>query len=77
MKKGDELLKVTALVYFKDALVKQEFEACEELIALAKNFGASTSEVTDVIISFIRGDKTSGGRETNRIKNLQLLKEEQ
>jgi hypothetical protein len=76
MKKGDELLKVTALVYLKDALVKQEFETCEELIAIAKNFGAEQSEVTDVITSYLRGDKTNE-RETNRIKNLQLLKEEQ
>jgi hypothetical protein len=77
MKKGDELLKVTALVYFKDALVKQEFEACDELVALAKNFGASTSEVEEVVTDFLSGRKSNGRRETNRIKNLQLLKEEQ
>jgi hypothetical protein len=73
---GDEIFKVTALLYFKDALVKQEFESCKELVDIAKQYGAEQSEIDEVVTGFLRGDKTAG-KQANRIKNLQLLKEEQ
>lgn len=74
--KGDEIFKVTALVYFKDALVKQEYESCKELITLAKKFGAEQNEIDEVIAGFLRGDQAGGRNEANRIKNLHVLKEE-
>jgi len=57
----DETLKVTALVYFKEALVKQEFEECAELIKAAKRFGAQQAEISDVIAEYARG--VEGGRQ--------------
>ena len=38
-------LKLTALLYLKDALRKEQYEICGEVIALAKEFGATASEV--------------------------------
>ena len=35
----DQLLKLTALVYLKEALLAQEFETCRELIDTAKKLG--------------------------------------
>ena len=36
---SDQLLKLTALLYLKEALVAQEYETCQELIDTAKNLG--------------------------------------
>ena len=74
--KNNELLKVTSLLYFKDALLKQEYEACQELLESARNFGAEQSEIEEVIVSYFRGGKTGGRSEANRIKaQLQTSKE--
>jgi len=67
----DELLKVTALLYFKEALVKQEFEDCPSLIATAKRYGATQPEIWNVIAEYkgegdtvrqIEADEQIGGR---------------
>lgn len=49
-----KLLKVTALLYLKEALYKQKFEQCPELIQTAKRYGASTEEVQTVIARHVR-----------------------
>ena len=38
---SDQILKVTALLYLKEALVNQEYETCQELIDTAKNLGVT------------------------------------
>ncbi len=38
-------VKLTALLYLKDALRLENYEICGDLIAVAKEFGATTSEV--------------------------------
>ena len=57
---SDEILKATALVYFKDALEKQEYENCKELSDLAKKFGAQQSEIKSVIASYLKEAKLGG-----------------
>ncbi len=38
-------VKLTALLYLKDALRQERYEVCSDIIAVAKEFGATTSEV--------------------------------
>jgi hypothetical protein len=38
-------VKLTALLYLKEALLKQQYEICPELIAVAKEFGAAEAEI--------------------------------
>ena len=74
--KKNELLKVTALLYFKDALAQQEYESCAELVGSAKGFGAEQGEIDEVIALYLRGGKAGGPNEANRIKaHLQTLRE--
>ena len=42
-------VKVTALLYLKIALLAQAYEECAELIQLALEFGASNSEVRNLL----------------------------
>ena len=42
-------VKLTALLYLKEALTKQWYELCPEIIGIAKEFGASDSEVHDLL----------------------------
>lgn len=67
----DEILKVTALIYFKEALLKEKYEECAELVGIAKGFGARTREIRGVITESNRGmrvpplnavNKKTGGR---------------
>lgn len=51
----DEVLKATALLYFKDALFRERYEDCAELIRAAKGFGAEQAEISEVIAESNRG----------------------
>ena len=51
---ADSLLKVTSLLYLKDALQREHYEECAFLVQSAKSFGASSSEVSDVIASYVQ-----------------------
>ena len=42
-------IKLTALLYLKEALVKQKYEICGEVIAIAKEYGAADFEVRDLL----------------------------
>jgi hypothetical protein len=64
---GDVALRVTALSYLKEALVKERYEECAELIVAAKDFGASTRDVRVTIARAVRGLK-AGGRGTVPVK---------
>ena len=62
--------KVTALVDFKEALVKERYEDCARLLQAARNYGAKRSEIREVIDEHLRGksgrrngaNQKSGGR---------------
>ncbi len=60
---SDEILKATALIYLKDALLKQEYENCKELSALAKKFGGKQEEIKEVIASYLKEAELGGQRE--------------
>ena len=68
----DEVLKATALLYFKDALVEQEYETCAELATVAKEHGAGQSEINEVIAMYLRGGKAqgAGAKPVNRVRAL-------
>ena len=36
---------LTALLYLREALIREEYEKCRELIAVAEEFGASQADV--------------------------------
>ena len=38
-------LKTTALLYLKETLIREQYEKCAEIVALAKEFGAADFEV--------------------------------
>ncbi len=38
-------VRLTALLYLKEAILKERYEICAEVIALAQEFGATSSEV--------------------------------
>ncbi len=42
-------VKLTALLYLKEVLLREKYEACEEIISLAKEFGAESYEVQDLL----------------------------
>ena len=42
-------LKLTALLYLKEALVREWYEQCAEIIALAREFGAVDYEIDDLL----------------------------
>ena len=65
----DDIFQVTALLYFKEALLAQEFENCQELIGVAKKLGATQEQINEVITSYLRGDKAGGQNGANQIKN--------
>ena len=48
----NEILKITSLIYFKEALEQQRYEECLELIQIAKQFGAIQEEINDVILEY-------------------------
>lgn len=42
-------IKLTALLYLKEALLKQQYEVCDEIVALAREFGAADFEIQDLL----------------------------
>ena len=72
-----QLLKVTASLYLKEALVAQEYESCQELIDTAKTLGVTQTDISAVITAYLRGDKAVAKNEANTSKNrLRSLTEE-
>lgn len=53
----DSVLKATSLIYLEEALNKEEYERCAELIKRAKDFGATGTEVRSILTGYIRGVK--------------------
>lgn len=42
-------VKLTALLYLKEALLKERYEVCESIIGIAREFGAAQFEVDDLL----------------------------
>ncbi len=42
-------IKLTALLYLKEALERQQYENCPELIGVAREFGAAEFEIQDLL----------------------------
>lgn len=42
-------LKLTALLYLKEALLKQQYEVCKDIISTAKEYGAQDAEIRNLL----------------------------
>lgn len=42
-------IKLTALLYLRDALKQEKYEQCAEIIAVAEEFGAKPFEIQDLL----------------------------
>jgi hypothetical protein len=42
-------VKLTALLYLKEALLEEHYELCSDLIAITKEFGASELEIKNLL----------------------------
>jgi hypothetical protein len=65
--RADQILKVTALLYLKEALVGQQYEVAPSLIEAAKNAGANQGEISLVIADYLRNDAPSR-QKPNRLR---------
>jgi hypothetical protein len=63
----NEILKSTALLYLEEALFKEQYEDCDELIQSAKGFGAQLYEIKAVIFGFL--NKGKGGLQNEASRN--------
>ena len=48
-RKSRHPLKLTALFYLKEALVREQYEKCAEIVELAQEFGAVPYEIQDLL----------------------------
>ncbi len=53
----EKMLKVTALYYFTEALYKEKYEVCNELVKAAIGFGARKKEIRKIIIEYVKWAK--------------------
>ena len=65
-KAGDQALATTALIYLKEALTKEQYEVCAQLVRAAKGFGAPQSEIKQVLVEGARALKTGRKLEAPR-----------
>lgn len=42
-------LRLTALLYLKEALLKERYELCSEIVATAQEFGATANEIQHLL----------------------------
>ncbi len=42
-------VKLTALLYLKEALLKEQYEECKGIVRIAKQFGAADFEIQDLL----------------------------
>lgn len=48
-KRSHHPVKITALWYLKEALIREQYERCKEIIAVAEEFGAAPYEIQDLL----------------------------
>ncbi len=65
---SDPILKVTALLYLKEALIAQKYESCQELIDTAKNLGVNSGDINAVIAEYLDADNP-GRQKGNRLRS--------
>lgn len=65
---SDQILKVTALLYLKEALVAQKYESCQELIDTAKNLGVDPGDISAVIAEYLNADNL-GRQKGSRLRS--------
>ena len=65
---SDQILKVTALLYLKEALVAQKYETCQDLIDTAKNLGVHSGDISAVIADYLNADNP-GRQKTSRLRS--------
>ncbi len=46
---GKHPVKLTALLYLKEALLKERYEDCAEIVSVAKEFGAVDQEISHLL----------------------------
>ena len=61
-------LKVTSLLYLKEALADEAYERCAELIRTARQFGAGSFEIQKVIQDHIRLRQKGDGKTVYMIR---------
>jgi len=64
---ADSLLKVTSLLYFEDALKRQQYEDCPGLTQAAQGFGVLQNEINKLIAGHLRELKTGRQNEANQL----------
>ncbi|MBI3313240.1 MAG: hypothetical protein HYZ83_03315 [Candidatus Omnitrophica bacterium] len=42
-------VKLTALLYLREALLKERYEECAEIVAIAQEFGAGDFEIRNIL----------------------------
>ena len=62
----NDLVKITALEYFKEALIKEAYEACPELIKTAKEAGAEPREIQILIAEHLDWIQKGRGKQLLR-----------
>jgi len=62
----DDTLKITALLYLKEALITEQYEKCAELIRKAKRFGAQQEDISHVIAGYVQERKGKLPNEANQ-----------
>ncbi len=54
---AEEVLKETALLYLSEAILKEDYEQCPELIARAKEFGVKPAEISELIAATLKPNR--------------------
>ncbi len=62
----DNILKMTALLYVKEALAQEEYEACPELLGLARKFGAQPNEINKLLAGAVAKSQKKRNGANNR-----------
>jgi len=64
---AENTLKVTALLCLREALLREQYETCADLIRRAKRYGAGQNEVSLALFEHTRGLKAGPQNEANQI----------
>ena len=63
-------IKRTALIYLKEALLKERYEECKDMIDIAREFGAADKDITDILAAYSL--KLTPLRKNSPTKNLPI-----
>ena len=64
---SDDARKDITLLYLEDALYKEQYEDCSQLIQNAERFGAQPDEVSKVIVQFLKNKGKRPQREAVQV----------